>query len=93
MKVLKSAKQKSVMVCRSYYNDYDVEEMLRNKEIFYFNREYEVSYDITMSIFENEYRILTDDIDKMVVEYDKVFAIYVTVAYLKNGVRIVLNML
>lgn len=34
--------------------------------------------------------IFTDKIDKMIVEYDKDFGFYATVAYLKDGARIVL---
>lgn len=93
MKVLKSAKVKNVMICKDYYKEYDIENMLIRREIFYLTDNYVVSYEIPLDISSKDYRIFTENIDKMIVEYDKEYEVYVTVAYLNNGVRIVLNIL
>ena len=93
MKILKSAKVKNVMICKDYYNDCDIENMLIRREIFYLTNDYDVSYEIPLDIYSKDYRIFTENIDKMIVEYDKVYVMYVTVAYLNNGERIVLDIL
>ena len=67
--------------------------MLIRREVFYFNDNIDVSYEIPLDIYSKDYCIFTENIDKMIVEYDKTFDMYVTVAYLNNGVRIVLDIL
>ena len=90
---LKSAKVNTVVVCKDYYNEYDIENMLIKREIFYFTDNYHASYEIPLQIYSKDYRIFTKNIDEMIVEYDKTFEMYVTVSYLNNGARIVLNIL
>ena len=93
MKVLNSEKVKNVMICKDLYNEYDIENMLIRREIFYFNDNLDESYDIPLDISSKDYHIFTENIDKMIVEYDKECGMYVTAAYLNNGVRIVLDIL
>ena len=93
MKVLNSDKVKNVMICKDLYSEYAIENMLIRREIFYFNDNLDETYDIPLDISSKDYHIFTENIDKMIVEYDKECGMYVTVAYLNNGVRIVLDIL
>jgi len=90
MKILKSAKQKNVRLDTEFYNEYDITNLLLSKKIWYFDDDYNVSYNECSNIVKpaNEYRIFTELIDRLEVEYDKNWEFYVTVAILKDGTKL-----
>ena len=90
MKILKSAKQKNVRLDTEFYNEYDITNLLLNRTIWYFDDDYNVSYNECDNIVKpaNEYRIFTELIDRLEVEYDKKWEFYVTVAILKDGSKL-----
>lgn len=89
MKILKKAEQKNVTVNKYYYTLKDANELLLNNKVFYFDDNYnECKNELDTVTFEDTVlRIFTDNIDRLEVVLDD-YGMYTTVAYMKNGTRI-----
>lgn len=90
MKILKKAEQKNVVIRKECYTIHQINEMLSNREICHFekNYPYTVSYK-PLSFFDYGYeetvlRIFTDNLNEIKVILDK-DGYYTTVAVGKNG--------
>lgn len=90
MKILKSAKQKNVGLDTEFYTEYEIAKLLQDKIIWYFDDEYKVSYNTCDNIVKpkGEYRIFTELIARLEVEYSKEWEFYVTVAILHDGTKL-----
>lgn len=89
MKIRKRAKQKNVVLNKEHYTVYQLESMNKNKEIFYFDKDFNDKYDAEIShiggvIDEIEFRIFTEDLEEIKVILDEC-GHYTTVAVDKNG--------
>lgn len=87
MKVLKNATQKNVMLDKDYYSRNDLIEMLDNKDIFFIDEDYDISFN-SVHVFDNPdevYRVSLNDVNELKVVYNKTYECYETVAVMKNG--------
>lgn len=87
MKILKKAEQKNVLVNNYYYTVETLNQLLREKAIWYFDKNYEVCYDEVdyFNYKDKQYRVFTEKLDRIVVELDECNS-YTTVAYYKFNV-------
>ena len=89
MKILKKAEQKNVEVNKDYYTLSQVNHLLLNNDVFYFNDNFEecsTPLD-SVTIADAVLRIFTENIDRLEVVLDE-FGDYTTMAYMKNGTKI-----
>lgn len=96
MKVLKSAKQKNVILDNDFYTYNQLKEMLEARTIFYFNERLEESYDVSL-IYWNEYsgmefRLFLEKVQEIKVVYDKKYEFYTNVAILKDGTKLYIKL-
>lgn len=86
MKILKKASQKNVILNKNYYTQGQINEMLYNKEIFYFDEHFEPCYEqmLCYQIASNDLRIFTENLSEIKVELDDIYH-YTNVAVGKNG--------
>lgn len=87
MKVLKSATQKNVILNRGFYTDHELTQMLRNEEIFYIDEDYKISFNPCHTYINTTetYRVSLNDVSELKVVYNKIYEEYETVAIMKNG--------
>ena len=89
MKIGKRAEQKNVVLNKSHYTVYQLEDMNDNKEICYFDKYFNCKYDAKNLthweiLDEIEFRIFTEDLEEIKVVLDEC-GHYTTVAIGKNG--------
>ena len=85
MKVLKSAKQKNVLVDGGWYTVEEINELLDKHILFTFNVDFKVSYEhINYSDIDN-LRLFLNIVDELKVIYNKEMECYATVAVLNDG--------
>lgn len=84
MKIAKRAEQKNIMLDMARYTNYEIKEMLRNDEAFFFEGT-KISYDAETYGYYNstEVRVFTANLSEIKVVLDDGF--YTTVAIGKNG--------
>lgn len=88
MKVLKSAKQKNVVLASEFYTEYEVCEMMDNHKVFFITSN-GISYDsVAYMVTDTEVRIFTELINRLEVEYSKELECYMTVAILNDGSKL-----
>jgi hypothetical protein len=93
MKILKSAKQKNVVLSSEHYTEYDICKMLDSNELFFIDKNGCINHDSCEYMVEQcEVRIFTELIDRLDVEYNKVLECYITVAKMKNGKTLVIDL-
>lgn len=93
MKVLKSAKQKNVVLASEFYTEYDICKMLVEKKVFYISNDGQIKNDIVeYMVTDTEVRIFTELIDRLEVEYSKECCCYITVAKMKDGTTLIINL-
>ena len=87
MKIRKNAEQKNFEICREYYNDFELFEMIKSKDAFILTgeceeKEIENRWDIAS---DDIVRIYADDCDEVKVIYSKEYENYQTVVVTKLG--------
>ena len=87
MKIRKNAEQKNFEICREYYNDSELFEMIKSKDAFILTdeceeKEIENRWDIAS---DDIVRIYADDCDEVKVTYSKEYENYQTVVVTKSG--------
>ena len=93
MKVLKSAKQKNVVLASEFYTEYDICKMLDENKVFYISNDGQIKHDsVEYIVTDTEVRIFTDLIERLEVEYSKECESYVTVAKMKDGTSLIINL-
>ena len=89
MKIKKRAEQKNVILQRDFYTVNELNLMLAEKEIYYYKNLLDESYEpvsqYDLRFNEIEFRIFTEDLEKLEVAYDEEYGYYETVAIGKNG--------
>lgn len=86
MKVLKNATQKNVILNKDYYTDYKIRELLTNKEVCFFDDDFNENYDYTeyvRNFREPVLHIFLDKGDELKVEIND--GIYTNVLVKSNG--------
>lgn len=85
MKILKSAKQKNVLVDGGWYTVDEINELLDKHILFTFDIDFNVSYEhINFSDIDNV-RLFLDKVIELKVIYNKEIECYATVAVLNDG--------
>ena len=89
MKIVKKAEQKNVKVNKGYYTLVQINDLLLNNKVFYFDDCYNSCKDkLDIVTADNTVlRIYTEDIDSLEVVLDE-YGSYTTMAYLKNSSKI-----
>lgn len=86
MKIRKSFKQKNVALDNCMYTERELCQLLADRKIWCFGNDYGVSYEYMGE--STEYRVFTEIVDKLEVEYSKEWEFFVTVAILKDGSKL-----
>ena len=86
MKILKKAEQKNIVIEKDYYTVKEINEMLANREIFYFGDNCKTEYEPVngWEMSDISFRIFTDDLTEVKVVLDE-SNFYTVVAIGKNG--------
>lgn len=85
MKILKSAKQKNVLVDGTWYTVNEINELLDKHIVFTFNADFTESYEHINYSDIDELRLFLDKVNKLEVIYNKEMGCYATVAVLNDG--------
>ena len=85
MKVLKSAKQKNVLIDGGWYTVDEINELLDKHILFTLNIDFKISYEhINYSDIDNV-RLFLNKVNELKVIYNKEMECYATVAVLNDG--------
>lgn len=85
MKILKSAKQKNVLVDGEYYTVTEINELLDKHILFTLDKDFKVSHEhIDRSGIDNV-RLFLNKVNELKVIYNKEIECYATVAVLNDG--------
>ena len=85
MKILKSAKQKNVLVDGGWYTVDEINELLDKHILFTFNVDFKVSYEHINYFDIDNLRLSLNEVNELKVIYDKEMECYSTVAVLNDG--------
>lgn len=93
MKILKKANQKNVIVNKDYYTPNELNDLLYNEDICYFDDKFNEKYDRLedWEIDNITFRIFTETVERLEVVLDD-YGYYTTVAYTKKGFKIYINL-
>ena len=85
MKILKSAKQKNVLVDGGWYTVNEINELLDKHIIFTLDNDFKVSYEHVNYSYIDNLRLSLNKVNELKVIYNKEMECYATVAVLDNG--------